>query len=76
MGKILLLLLLAVAGWLLIKGLLKKKGGDAAGTPVSRPERMVKCDLCGVFMPESDSVQLDDKRSCGKPKQCLRRQDL
>jgi len=75
MGKILFFLAAAVVGWLLFKGLLKKpKAGEPRDAPPNRPEQMVKCDLCGVFMPESDSAQLDGKRTCRTPQRCLHRQ--
>ena len=75
MGKILLFLAVAVIGWLFVKWLLKKPDADAArDASKGGPEQMVKCDLCGVFMPESDSAQLDGKRTCQTPQRCLHRQ--
>lgn len=75
MGKILFFLLAAVVGWLLFKGLLKKPDADKAREDSqNRPERMVKCDQCGVFMPESESAQLDGKITCRTPQRCLHRQ--
>ncbi len=73
MGKILFFLAAAVVGWLIFKILRKKPDADQA-TPPGPPEQMVKCDLCGVFMPESESAQLDDKRTCRTPQRCLHRQ--
>ena len=75
MGKILIILIVAVVGWLLFKGLLKKsEKGGSRDSGRTGSESMVKCDICGVFMPESDSVQLDEKRTCNKPNQCSHRQ--
>jgi hypothetical protein len=75
MGKILFFLLAAVVGWLLFKGLLKKPDADKTREDSrNHPERMVKCDLCGVFMPESESAQLDGKTTCRTPQRCLHRQ--
>jgi Pyruvate/2-oxoacid:ferredoxin oxidoreductase delta subunit len=75
MGKLLFFLAVAVVGWLLFKGLLKKPQGDAKPeAPANQHEQMVKCDLCGVFMPESDSAQLDGKLTCRTPQRCLHRQ--
>ena len=75
MGKILFFLVAAIVGWLIFKGLLKKpdagKGGEESSAD---PEQMVKCDLCGVYMPESDSTQLDGRRTCRTPQHCLHRQ--
>jgi hypothetical protein len=77
MGKVLLVVLVAFAGWLLLKGLLK--GG--AGKPKDRDdkasaanEKMVQCQRCGVFMPESESMSTDGKLSCRRPDACLHRQ--
>lgn len=75
MGKILFFLVVAAVGWLLLKGLLKKPGNDGKQDgPPNQPEQMVRCDLCGVFMPESDSAQLDGKRTCRTPQRCMHRQ--
>ena len=75
MGKILFVLAAVIVGWLLIKGLLKRPDADdTREVPPNRPEQMVKCELCGVFMPESDSAQLDGKRTCRTPQRCLHRQ--
>lgn len=77
MGKILFFLLLAAVVWLLLKALLKKNtAASAKNSAASDVERMVKCDLCGVMMPESESAQLDDKRTCRAPGQCLHRQSM
>lgn len=77
MGKILFFLAVAIVGWLIFKGLLKKPDvGKSREESDARPEQMVKCDLCGVFMPESDSVQLDGRRTCRTPQLCLRRQSV
>ena len=75
MGKLLFFLAAAVIGWLIFKGLLKNPKRDEKGDkPPDLHEQMVKCDLCGVFMPESDSAQLDGKRTCRTPQRCLHRQ--
>lgn len=75
MGKLFFFLVAAVVGWLLFKGLLKKPdAGEKRDGPPAQPEKMVKCDLCGVFMPESDSAQLDGKRVCRTPQRCMHRQ--
>ena len=58
-------MLAAVAvGWLVIKWLLKRPGADETdNAPTGHPEKMVKCDLCGVFMPESDSAQRSEEHT-------------
>ena len=78
MGKILLFVAAGILVWLLIKGLGKKSGTgvkrDSSRSNNEGPEQMVKCDLCGVFMPVSESAQEDGKKTCRTPKQCLHRQ--
>ena len=76
MVKILLFVAVGILAWLLVKGLGKKLGGDAKrdSSSIDGPEKMVKCDLCGVFMPESESAQIDGKKTCLTPQQCLHRQ--
>jgi hypothetical protein len=75
MGKILLFVAVGILAWLLVKGLGKKLGGGTKrDAPDGGPEKMVKCDLCGVFMPESESAQIDGKKTCLTPQQCLHRQ--
>ncbi len=75
MGKILLFVAVGILAWLLFKGLGKKLGkGSKPDASSTGPEKMVKCDLCGVFMPESESAQIDGQKSCLTPKQCLHRQ--
>lgn len=44
-----------------------------AKTNTQIPERMVACAACGVFMPESDSVQINGVASCRDPAQCAHR---
>jgi len=76
MGKLLLLVLAVIAGWLLVKGLFKSRGvGDVKpGESVQSREKMIKCDRCGVFMPESESMSLDGKLTCRAPERCMHRQ--
>lgn len=76
MGKVLVLILTALVGWFLFKGIVgKPSGANKAKSSVrlGEPERMVKCDLCGVHMPESDSSLLEGKRSCQSPELCAHR---
>lgn len=75
MQKLLILLVVAVVGWLLFKGLLKKGAshkGDASSP--NTPEKMVKCGRCGVFLPESETMQRDGEILCQTPERCLHRQ--
>lgn len=63
MGK---LLLLAVAIWLIIV-ILKRYRASMQRT--SRPgdaELMVQCHTCGLHLPSSDSLLVDDRHYCCK----------
>jgi len=83
MGKIVFLLIIAVLGWVLFKGLGKRGGGASPPVEDSSPEKksaakiaaenMVKCHRCGVLMPESESMMLDGNISCHDPAHCLHR---
>jgi hypothetical protein len=83
-GKILFALLTAVIAWFLFKGLSKKSRSDSRDSRVDKDkpdknagknavEHMVKCSVCGVFMPESESTNIDGKISCRDPKTCAHR---
>ena len=54
MSKLLLLAIVIAAVWWLAKGFRRKneagKGAEAA------PERMVSCEHCGVYLPQSEAV--------------------
>jgi hypothetical protein len=43
------------------------------GQPSPGSERMLACSACGVFMPESESVQQDGRVSCRDPAHCAHR---
>jgi hypothetical protein len=88
-GKILFALLTAVIAWVLFKGFTKTatkgddkkivRGSSPPPSPPPRPadsqalERMVKCAVCGVHMPESESALVAGKISCREPTQCAHR---
>lgn len=63
MGLIRLLILAALmyVGWLLVKRLLRASGGGPVGgggrraDAPPRSERMVKCQQCGVHVPEGEA---------------------
>ena len=76
MGKVLILIVTALVGWFLFKGIVGKSSvADKAKSTdrLSESERMVKCDLCGVHMPESESKLSGGKRSCQAPDACAHR---
>lgn len=80
MGKILFVLLTAAIGWFLFKGFTKKmpppqdpSAADPGKGTANTPERMVQCALCGVHMPESDSLTSEGRVSCREPARCAHR---
>ena len=73
MGKIVFLAIIAVVVWVLFKGLGKKPGARPPKADTKVVENMVKCQRCGVLMPESDSMMLDGNVSCHDPARCLHR---
>jgi uncharacterized protein len=66
MGKLILLLFLALVGYLLVKGLKRpRRRGDPPGPRRDLPaERMVTCAHCGVNLPESESVGAGGRHYC------------
>lgn len=76
MGKALLVLLVGIVGWILVKGLLKGAAARRDENQAAKPaaaEKMIQCQRCGVFMPESDSMSVDGHISCRQPDACLHR---
>lgn len=71
MAKLLLLIGLAVAGWLVFRLLRGTRPGGATpaeGAPAS--EAMVTCARCGVAIPDGESVERDGQRVCRDAAQC------
>ncbi|MBE0614649.1 MAG: hypothetical protein IH604_13350 [Burkholderiales bacterium] len=62
MSKFLLLAIVFAAVWWLAKGF-RRKG--AAGEPTAAaPERMVNCEHCGVYLPQSEAVRDGERFFC------------
>jgi hypothetical protein len=76
MGKLIITLVLAVVAWFMVKALIGKsrKQTPPEGEKANVAERMVKCARCGVFLPESETMQRDGATTCRTPEQCLRRE--
>jgi hypothetical protein len=79
-GKILFALLTAAIAWFLFKGFTKTSRTRDEDPRVKDPgrkdkavEHMVKCGICGVYMPESESTHSDGRISCRDPKTCAHR---
>jgi uncharacterized protein len=67
MGKLILLLLVALAAFVIFKGLKAPRGRQSPGRAAdASPERMVTCERCGVHLPESDSVRDGGKYFCSE----------
>jgi hypothetical protein len=48
--------------------------GDGDGDSDTQAlERMVKCSVCGVHMPESESISSQGETSCREPSHCAHR---
>jgi hypothetical protein len=70
-GKLLLLVVLAVVGWLafrLLRG--AKRGRGPKPDSAASPEAMVTCARCGVAIPGSESVERDGRRVCRDATHC------
>jgi uncharacterized protein len=60
------LLLVAVGllvGWWIAKRFRRPRGGDNAAAPHGS-EDMVRCALCGVHLPRSESIMTDGRNYC------------
>jgi uncharacterized protein len=64
MGKYLLLLLLAVAAYLIWKGLRRSRDAPPQARDPGEVERMVDCSQCGVHLPLSESVGESGRYFC------------
>ena len=66
-GRFILLILLALVGYLMFKGSrLRSRRGEGDASKVRPVESMVVCAHCGVHLPESDSVHAGDRYFCSE----------
>jgi uncharacterized protein len=56
LGKVLVLLLVAMAVWFLVKGLGRPAARERRPAETGTGERMVTCARCGVHLPESEAT--------------------
>jgi formylmethanofuran dehydrogenase subunit E len=70
LARILLLLAIGFAIWLLFKAFMRKQMKPP--TDASRPESedMVACSRCGVNMPRSEAREAGGKFTCRDPASC------
>lgn len=77
MTRLLLLILLAIALWLLLDWAFRKlldapragrPPGDATKGPGGTVTSLVRCDACGAYVPEPRSVRVaGGRRACSEP---------
>ncbi len=68
MGFRFVFLILAIfAIWLIVRHLLRSTKHDKSKeTPKVTSGRMVECQLCGLHIPENESIKLDQKFFCSQ----------
>jgi uncharacterized protein len=64
LGKLLLLLFIALVFWWLLKGLLKTRNAPPPPAQSGRGEDMVACARCGVNLPRSDAREEGGRYYC------------
>ncbi|MGE0356011.1 MAG: PP0621 family protein [Burkholderiales bacterium] len=70
MARILLLLAIGFAIWLLFRGFFRAQVKDAQEDEPRDIEDMVACSLCGVNMPRSESREEGGRITCRDPSAC------
>ncbi len=63
MGKLLILVLVAFAAYLLWRGL-RPRSGRSQAAPGADGERMVDCSQCGVHLPVSEAILARGRYFC------------
>lgn len=59
------LLLLALAIWLVVSFLQRhRRSAEAAAQPETKAANMVRCDTCGVHLPEAEAILCEDRHYC------------
>jgi hypothetical protein len=72
LGRILLLLIIAFAIYLLFRAFLKSQAKkDSKPDLPAEGEKMVTCANCGVNLPTSSTQEKDGKRVCRDNPHCL-----
>jgi uncharacterized protein len=63
MSKVLILILVAFAAYLLWRGL-RRTRDSGARPPAAEGERMVDCSQCGVHLPLSEAIEAQGRYFC------------
>ena len=66
MSKLILLLFLGLIAYLVFKGITRSASRRQEDAPTATPERMVVCAHCGLYLPESESLERDGRRFCSE----------
>jgi uncharacterized protein len=68
MGLIRLLLYVVIAAfiWFSIKNYLRKQAIRSKPSPNKQAGRIVKCQQCGLHLPEQEAAAFDDQHFCNK----------
>jgi len=70
LARILLLLAIGFAIYLLFRGFFRSQVKDAAPSPPKEAEDMVACSICGVNMPRSEAKEEGGRFTCRDPSAC------
>ena len=70
MARIILLLAIGFAVYLLFRGFTRPKDGDAGGRAPREAEDMVACSRCGVNMPRSEAREQAGAYYCRDNPRC------
>jgi hypothetical protein len=74
LARILLLILIGFALWLLYRAVTKTlRGGSTPPSTSTKSEDMVACSLCGVNMPKSEAQYVDGAYRCAQSETCVHR---
>ncbi|MCX7628458.1 MAG: PP0621 family protein [Methylophilaceae bacterium] len=58
------LLLLVIGAWLVFSILSHQRRRNAGGAPPPTTETMVRCETCGVFVPQSEAIVRSGHHYC------------
>ena len=70
MARILLLLAIGFAIWLLFRGFFRSQVKEPPPSEARQAEDMVACARCGVNMPRSEAKEAGGKFTCRDPSTC------